>query len=266
MAICGAQPQLVQRARDLGDNTAVMDSYKRVQGTEDVVRSQNWFFALNDSLAGRSRKPATLPASWEEWNGLRWQQRVVLANLGGFDSDPVQNDANLAKIANAYGLWPDGLVAVFWGSVLPDGGTLSEVNTCNIFVGETLWSDNKTLMLGDKYASADQIHEARFAASPLHGKLERVSVDEAQPGDIASWPGHVEIASSFDRHAGTFCSIGGWRTDMGKEKCAQHPVHDERLLALATGEAPKLLFYRWCPQDLPAEEARKRGCGCLRLW
>jgi hypothetical protein len=264
LAICGAQPQLVDRARDLGNDTAIMDSYKRVQGTEDVVRSQNWFFAVNDSLAGRSRKPATLPANWGEWTGLRWQQRVVLANLGGFDSDPVQNDANLVKVANAYGMWPDGLVAVFWGSVLPDGGSSRDVNTCNLFVGETLWSDQKTLMLGDKYASADQIHQARFATSPLRWKLERVSVSEVQPGDLASWPGHVEILSSLDRGKGTFCSIGGFRSDMGKEKCTQHPVHDERLFALATGEAPTLLFYRWCPQDRPEEEARKGGCGCLR--
>jgi hypothetical protein len=267
MAICGAQPQLVQHARDLGNNTDIMNSYKRVQGTEDVERSQTWFFAKNASLAGVSSKPSTLPTSWEDWSGLNWPQRVVLANLGGFDSEhPDHNNANLAKIANAYGSWPDGHVAAFWANVLPDGGSVTHVNTCNIFVGETLWSDGKSLMLGSKYASADQIYQARVQTSPLRWRLERVSVGEAQPGDIAAWPGHVEIVSSLDVDAGTFCSIGGWRNDMGTEKCAENSEHDARLLALATGESPTLLIYRWCEQERPAEEARKRGCGCLRFW
>lgn len=260
MAICGAQPQLVQKARDLGDNTDIMESYKRVQGMDTGAQTQTWFFAKNTTLIGVSKKPSTLATTWEQWKALKdWRQRVVLADLAGFSSDPVHNNANLTKIKKAYGLWPDGLVAAFWADVWPDGGSPSHVNTCNIFVGESLWSDGKSLMVGGKYASADQIYGAQDARSILRSRLERVSVSEVQPGDIAAWPGHVEIISSLDVHAGTFCSIGGWRSPMGKEKCADR----SRQLALATGEPPTLLFYRWCEQERPAEEARKRGCGCL---
>ena len=134
-------------------------------------------------------------------------------------------------------------------SGLPDGGVLSPVNTCNLFVGETLFSDGKSLMIGNKYANASAIFNARNLQSPLRLKLERIPVESAQPGDIVAWSvGHVEILSSVDAGAGTFCSIGAYRPNMGKEACGiRRPdggfaPAEQRQLAMATGEAPLILF------------------------
>jgi hypothetical protein len=268
--ICEPLPELVQRAIDLGNNDDVIRSYERVQGTDDVLRSQNWFFSKNDALAGATKKPMALPNSWQAWRQLTFQQRIVLGNLGGFDANSVAaTDANLAKIANAFGLWPDDLLAVFWGSGLPDGGVLSQVNTCNLFVGETLFSDGKKLMTGNKYANASAIFNARDPQSPLRFTLERIPVEHAQPGDIVAWSvGHVEILSSVDAGAGTFCSIGAFRPNMGKEACGKarpdggFPPEEQRQLGMAAGEQPLILFYRWCVQD-PEQPAERQGCrGC----
>jgi hypothetical protein len=256
VAVCSPHPSILTEAQNLGSNPDIITSYKKVQGTSAapgipaIPQSQNWFFTKNNGLAAAQPKPANAPASWANWNALTFQQRIVIGNLGGFDANTVvANPANLAKVAAGYANWPAGLYATFWA-----GG--ATVNTCNIYVGETLFADVKSLVIGDKYASASQIYHADETSSPLRLKLERLNVGDVQPGDIAAWDyGHVEIVSAVNVGAGTFCSIGGWRPDMGTQKCAG----TERQLALASSEPSTLRFYRWC---VSGEEPGAKGCGC----
>jgi hypothetical protein len=255
---CEPDNTLAQLAKTHGQSAAIIASYHAVEFQD----TQGWFFALNDALLGATARPASSPDNWSsswgsDWMALSSQQRQALADLGHIsDADKVAvTKANLRKIRDGYAAWPVDHYVVFWD--IKHG---KAVNTCNIYVGETLFRNGHSMVIPDgddrgKYFAARDVY-----SGAVPGLARVQGVDEVAPGDIAAWSSpeyHVEVVTGVDKPvmgAWTFCSIGGARKDMGKEKCggAKRPLAAES----------DLRFYRWCEGQQPANwiAALLRGC------
>jgi len=209
---------VAERAFDLSRDTALLDSYKAFQGenfTPGDIPTQSWFFSANPSLAGHVSRPARLPATAAAWNALGSQAKIVIGNLGGFDANTLTpNAAGLAKVKAGYDKWPDDRYAIFQGGGVSSSGALTPTNTCNIYVGEALYRDGiDSHDRNNKFFSAKDIYEGR---APNLVKVDRLDMGV---GDIAAWGPHVEIITFVDPPNLHFCSVGGWRSDMGTPKC-----------------------------------------------
>ena len=192
---------LAVQAETLSAETITMDSYQEYQD-----KTRKWFFSPNNALDGRASKPARFD-TWADWSAMHWQSRQVIADLAGLDPATLAPTApNLSSLKAAYASWPAGKLAVF------QSGT-SATNTCNVFLGDALFTDGKSQTEGGKYYSAEQVFNAtgRFTAIPSAA---------ASRGDIAAWDyGHVEVVTSVNHGLDEFCSRGGFRRPIGEEKC-----------------------------------------------
>jgi len=227
---------VADRAKQLATEAAVIDSFRRFQGKPFYdLPQQTWFFAANSNLAGAVGRPRAAPTSWLEWEEiLGWRRRTVLANLAGIDPNGVpRTPASLAKLAEAFNRWPPGRVAVFQGGGIYDGegNPIPEskrwnTNVCNIYVGEALFADGVDQRdPQDKYYSARQIYDG------LAPYLVRIEKAEAARGDVAAWGHHVEIVTSFDQAAATFCTVSSSGPDIGQELRAEgRPRLDNRIV------------------------------------
>jgi hypothetical protein len=221
-----ARHSVADRAKQLGMDQAIIESFKRFQGRPHYdLPQQTWFFAANSKLAGAVDRPTTAPTLWEAWDDrkLGWRRRTVLANLAGLNPDrPPRTPSSLEKLSEAFNHWPFGLVAVFQGGQVCDksGHPAAEnvrapTNICNIYLGEALFADGIDQRdSNNKYYSARQIYDG---TAPLLG---RVANREAEKGDIVAWVDHVEVVTFVDSSAGTFCTIGCSGFDIGQELCA----------------------------------------------
>lgn len=194
-------PTLADKAESLGGETLTMDSYRKYQD-----KTWTWFFSPNTGLAGRAGKPAQVN-NWADWRSMHWQSRQVLADLAGLDASTLaQNNTNLQKLKQAYADWPADKFAVF------QSGTTA-TNTCNVFLGDSLFLDGKNQIKDGKYYSAASVYAGE-------GGFTVIDRSQVARGDIAAWGAHVEIVTSANLGGDSFCSRGGFREPMGGEKCA----------------------------------------------
>jgi hypothetical protein len=210
------QPTLAEKAKIIADNTILVKAYGNFQD-----KTWGWWFSPNDKLAGAVPKPAGLNA-WSDWDGFRWQQRQVLADLAGLSPNNLPHNAtNLNKLKQALTQWPDKFHAVF------QSGTTEETNTCNLFLGDALTLDGREqLQANGKYFSAQQIFQGQ-------GNFREIPVFYVSPGDIACWGPHVEIVTKVNYPDGTFCSRGGFRRPIGSEVCEDDRGDGQRKLSLS---------------------------------
>jgi hypothetical protein len=196
-----AHPSLADRAENLGDEAITMESYQHFQD-----KSRGWFFSANSTLSGSASKPGQF-TTWQDWEKMHWQSKQVVSDLAGIDAGKlVRNAGNLQKLRDAYNTWPTNKFAVF------QSGSSEETNTCNIFLGDALSLDGKGQVKGGKYYSAGQVYGGA-------GQFKIIDHSLLSRGDIVAWGGHVEIVTSVDTANDSFCSRGGYREPMGKEKC-----------------------------------------------
>ena len=221
-------PQLADAARTLGDDAVSMESYQHFQGPgngDGLAPAWGWFFSPNAALKASVKKPTKLD-SWADWAALSSptnRERIVIADLAGFDpaAGIPENAANLAKLKAAYAKWPATKVAAFLR------GSVEASNTCNLFLGDALYIAGLAKMRTEeaKYFSAAEV----FTGNP---PFYEVAKGHVQPGDIAAFGGsHLEIVTSVSPGVGgrTFCSRGGYRPPMGKEKCTGRVVSDSSI-------------------------------------
>jgi hypothetical protein len=151
--------------------------------------------------------------SWIDW----WDDKKICRGARQAICDLAQERCNalpedkatLESLKRGYSEWPPNLFAVFWGN---------DVFTCNVFVGDALFLDNKNQQNGGKYYSAEEIYDHQ-------GRFTLINKEHVYRGDIAAWGDHVEIVTAVDRSNDTFCSRGGYAdrseetAGVGKEVC-----------------------------------------------
>jgi hypothetical protein len=191
---------LADQADILGNETITMNSYRDYQD-----KSRRWFFSPNNTLEGRAGKPVKFD-TWDDWNKMHWQSKQVIADLAGLDASGLsQTNSNLTSLKAAYATWPATKYAVF------QSGT-SDTNTCNIFLGDTIYMNGQNQTKSGKYYSAEEVYDGTGSFTAIHA-------DALSRGDIAAWGGHVEVVTSVNLAKNEFCSRGGYREPMGGEKC-----------------------------------------------
>ncbi len=214
------QPDVYQGALQVAADQAQMDSFIEFQmnGTEPGKHSR-FFFSNNPGfgVAASTLRPSSFPGRKnfnDGWNALTKQQQMTICDLtrtkaGTHVPDNKVSAKYYNELKTAYDAWPAGKYAVFISSA-PEGGQHN--NTCNIFVGESLYKSGHTLMKNNKYFSAAAI----FAGAD--GKLVQIDKLHMAPGDIAAWGSHVAIVAKVNLMDNTFVTRDGYNLDnMGGE-------------------------------------------------
>lgn len=203
---------LADAAVKLGQDKVVMDHYFLFQ-----QHKIGWFFSPNPNLAGATKRPKRLD-SWNDWYGLSFSQKRVVAFLSGFKEDAtdiIAGNPHLIRLKEGLQRWRNDLFCIPWGN--KDKGTY----TCNLFVGDAiyLWK-KKSITNGIKhYYSPFEIMKGK---SPL----SLVKNGELQRGHIVVFgQTHMEIVTktiSFWIADDGFCSAGTGRSSReqtGTIKC-----------------------------------------------
>jgi len=220
---------LAEKAKQLGDDSLIMDSYWAYHEKE-----QNWFFSPNPTLDNAESKPYTLPStsSWKkksseerksEWKRLSLRQRMTISTLAGFGWEGrginLDNSSHYARLKEGVSKWREDLYSVFWGDDSHGGKRW----LCNVFVGDAIYlHSGKSFTSGnDHYYDPSQIYAGKSTLT------KRDSYKDAEVGDIVVFGDyHVEIITEIQNNwiaDDGFCSIGAGRgnsrDDMGSIRC-----------------------------------------------
>lgn len=200
-------PAVAGTAASLGTQDKVMDSYQRYQDKEPLLGGLVWgfYFSKNSELQPAVKKPSKLE-NWKQFSeltALQKQTLLILTHLLGADEIQhnrySQTKGNLEKLQRVLSeFWPDGYYAIY------QSGSAEETNTCNVFLGETLYQSGRGRMNKDKYWSAAQVYAG--------AKGSFVEIDKAftSPGDIAAWGGHVGVVVEVDPEKEIFNTREGY--------------------------------------------------------
>lgn len=206
-----AHPEIKDAAVELGGDLVIMDSYQRFQDKE-VKSGLTWgfFFSRDKSLAGSAKKPEKLD-SWSDFDKLNLRQKLTLFQISRITGEVIhdrysKNSLTLSKLKNAYDYWPNGQYAIH------QSGSSEASNTCNVFVGNSLYNAGLTAHKGSKLWSANEIYKG------AGGEFQEIDKAYAQPGDIAAYGGHVAVIVLVDVENERFVTREGFIEPKGSEK------------------------------------------------
>ncbi|MHC4308358.1 MAG: eCIS core domain-containing protein [Planctomycetota bacterium] len=213
-------PQVGDAADSLGRNSLIMDSYVNFRS-----KTWSWYFSKNASLKPYHKKPDQFN-SWVDWDDLASSQtgirkRMVIANLGGFDNNSFRsinrNNSDLQKLISGFNRWPNDWYAIFQSS------EEKATNTCNIFVGESLFIAGKNTVKGDgKYHSAEEVYDG-------DGPFIQIEPGAFSRGDIDANGSHTDVIVSVTPGTGDFTARNGYRRGIIRPR----NLKDWRILRLA---------------------------------
>ncbi len=194
-------PQVGDEADSLAGNSLVMDSYVNFRN-----KTWSWYFSKNDSLKPYHKKPDQFN-SWDDWDDLASSQigirkRMVIANLGGFDNNSFRtikrSNSDLQKLISGFNQWPNDWYAIFQSS------DEKATNTCNIFVGESLFIAGKNTVKADgKYHSAEEVYDG-------DGPFIQIEPGAFSRGDIDANGSHTDVIVSVNPSTGDFTARNGY--------------------------------------------------------
>jgi hypothetical protein len=231
---------LLKAARDVVNNNAIIDSYKRFQEpTGDTI----WYFTKVSILDGATKRPS-LPevdaeaSVWEKlWKELPALSRQVVCDLAGQDPKKINflAEATRQSLFDASTKWPEDLWASGQGA--RDSSILTSW-TCSVFVGEALCQAARGLGLSDdlfmrkdkgagfKFIAALNMRKSTLFTTVPKTDIKADGNNNSRSGYIVSMydGSHVEIVTRIQRDEKPeyYCSIGAGRRDeaeLGKEKC-----------------------------------------------
>ena len=213
-------PQVGDAADSLAGNSLVMDSYINFRN-----KTWSWYFSKNDSLKPYHKKPGQFN-SWDDWDDLASSQigirkRMVIANLGGFDNNSFRtikrNNSDLQKLISGFNQWPNDWYAIFQSS------DEKATNTCNIFVGESLFIAGKNTVKADgKYHSAEEVYDG-------DGPFIQIEPGAFSRGDIDANGSHTDVIVSVNPSTGDFTARNGYSRGIIRPR----NLEDWRILRLA---------------------------------
>ena len=213
-------PQVADAADSLAGNTLIMDSYVNFRN-----KTWSWYFSKNASLKPYHKTPDQFN-SWDDWVDLASSQtgirkRMVIANLGGFDNNSFRsikrNAADLQKLISGFNRWPNDWYAIFQSS------EEKATNTCNIFVGESLFIAGKnTVKGGGKYHSAEEVYDG-------DGPFIQIEPGAFSRGDIDADGSHTDVIVSVTPGTRDFTARNGY----SRGRIRPRNLKDWRILRLA---------------------------------
>lgn len=193
-------------------NDKMMDSYTRFQDKEVGPAGLIWgfFFSRTNGLNGATSKPKKFD-NWGDFDKMSGNQKSALFQISRITGIVKHNGYSkkksiLSKLQKAYNYWPSSYKAVF------QSGKSADSNTCNVFLGETMFKAGIDFRNSGKFWSAGQVY------SGAQGNLVEIDKAYAMPGDIAGYGPHVAVIVTVDPATKTFITREGYQADKGGER------------------------------------------------